>query len=45
MLAQLANAGCQLVTHMANENLDAYGVDPAARDAVVSLWENEYGGW
>ena len=45
VLAQLATAGCRLVTHMANENLDAYGVDPAARDAVVSLWENEYGGW
>ena len=45
VLAQLATAGCRLVTHMANESLDAYGVDPATRDAVVALWENEYGGW
>ena len=45
VLAQLATAGCELVKHMANENLDAYGVDPATRDAVTALWDNEYGGW
>lgn len=45
VLAQLATAGCRLVTHIANENIDAYGVDPATRDAVASLWEKEYGGW
>lgn len=45
VLAQLATAGCQLVTHMAEENLDTFGVDPTTRDAVTALWENEYGGW
>ena len=45
VLAQLSKAGCQLVTHMANEALDAYGVDPSTRGTVNALWEDEYGGW
>ena len=45
VLAQLANAGCQLVAYMANENLDGFSVDPTTRNAVNALWENEYGGW
>ena len=45
VLAQLTTAGCRLVTHIANENIDAYGVDPSACEAVTALWEDEYGGW
>ena len=45
VLAQLATAGCRLVSHMASENIDAYGVDPSACEAVATLWEREYGGW
>ena len=45
VLAKLTTAGCRLVTHIANENIDAYGVDTSACEAVTALWEDEYGGW
>lgn len=45
VLAQLATAGCRLVSYMANHALEAYGPDPSTRAAVTELWENEYGGW
>ena len=45
LVAQLATAAQKLVTYVANENLDGFGVDSSTRDVVNDLWENEYGGW
>ena len=43
--AKLATGGLALVERMADGNIEGFGVDPATRDRVQSLWEEQYGGW
>lgn len=43
--AKLAVGGLALVERMADGDIEGFGVDPATRDRVQSLWKEQYGGW
>lgn len=42
---KLASAAYALVSRIAQNDLDAFGIDPSTRERVNALWEAEYGGW
>ena len=42
---KLTSAAYALASRIAQDNLDAFGIDPSTRERVNALWEAEYGGW